>query len=76
MFAARRHHRARPASRRPDDGGVVELTTARTASAASSRCCRSCSQRYVVRAAQLMAGDAAEHAGLYADRCAACIDGR
>lgn len=60
--------------RRPDDGGVVELTTAggeRVKVAALPFL----SQRYVVRAAQLMSGNAAEHAGTYADRCRLLIDG-
>lgn len=60
--------------RRPDDGGVVELTTGggeRVKVAALPFL----SQRYVVRAAQLMSGHAAEHAGSYADRCRLLLDG-
>ena len=61
-------------ARRPDGGGVIELTTAggeRVRVAALPFL----SQRYVVRAAQLMAGNAAEHAGSYADRCRQLLDG-
>ncbi|HYT38708.1 MAG TPA: exonuclease SbcCD subunit D C-terminal domain-containing protein, partial [Acidimicrobiia bacterium] len=60
--------------RRPDDGGVVEVTTdagERVRVAALPFL----SQRYVVRAAQLMADNAAQHAGNYADRCRLLLDG-
>jgi DNA repair protein SbcD/Mre11 len=60
--------------RRPDEGGVVEITT-RAGERAKVAALPFLSQRYVVRAAQLMAGDAAEHAGSYAERCRLLIDG-
>jgi DNA repair protein SbcD/Mre11 len=60
--------------RRPDDGGVVELTTA-AGERVKVAALPFLSQRYVVRAAQLMSGNAAEHAGTYADRCRLLIDG-
>ena len=60
--------------RRPDEGGVVELTT-RAGERAKVAALPFLSQRYVVRAAQLMAGDAAEHAGSYAERCRLLLDG-
>ena len=60
--------------RRPDEGGVVELTTPggeRVKVAALPFL----SQRYVVRAAQLMDDNAAQHAGNYAERCRLLLDG-
>ncbi|HVW32316.1 MAG TPA: exonuclease SbcCD subunit D [Acidimicrobiia bacterium] len=60
--------------RRPDDGGVIELTTGggeRVRVAALPFL----SQRYVVRAAQLMSDNAAQLAGSYADRCRLLLDG-
>ena len=60
--------------RRPDDGGVVEITT-RAGERAKVAALPFLSQRYVVRAAQLMSGDAAEHAGSYAERCRLLLDG-
>jgi exonuclease SbcD len=57
---------------RPDAGGVVEVT-----GSAGDRACVAllpfCSQRYVVRAAELMTGDAASHAGSYAERMQALL---
>ena len=57
---------------RPDEGGVVEVT-----GRAGDRACLAllpfCSQRYVVRAAELMTGDAATHAGSYAERMEALL---
>ena len=60
--------------RRPDEGGVIELTT-RSGERAKVATLPFLSQRYVVRAAQLMAGDAAQHAGNYAERCRLLLDG-
>lgn len=60
--------------RRPDEGGVVEITT-RAGERAKVAALPFLSQRYVVRAAQLMSGDAAEHAGSYAERCRLLLDG-
>lgn len=60
--------------RRPDEGGVVEVTT-RAGERAKVAALPFLSQRYVVRAAQLMSGDAAEHAGSYAERCRLLLDG-
>jgi exonuclease SbcD len=60
--------------RRPDEGGVVEITT-RAGERAKVAAMPFLSQRYVVRAAQLMQGDAAEHAGSYAERCRLLLDG-
>jgi len=60
--------------RRPDEGGVVEITT-RSGERAKVAALPFLSQRYVVRAAQLMAGDAAEHAGSYAERCRLLLGG-
>ena len=60
--------------RRPDDGGVIEVTTGggeRVKVAALPFL----SQRYVVRAAQLMADHAAQLAGSYAERCRLLVDG-
>ncbi|HEY5013655.1 MAG TPA: exonuclease SbcCD subunit D [Acidimicrobiia bacterium] len=57
---------------RADAGGVVEVTTS-----GGERVCLAllpfCSQRYIVRAAELMAGDAAQHAGDYAQRMRALL---
>jgi len=56
----------------PDSGGVVQITTRR-----GERACFAllpfCSQRYIVRAEELMAGDAAQHAGTYAERMRALL---
>ncbi|HEU5448563.1 MAG TPA: exonuclease subunit SbcD, partial [Acidimicrobiia bacterium] len=60
--------------RRPDEGGVVEITT-RAGERAKVAALPFLSQRYVVRAAQLMSGEAAEHAGSYAERCRLLLDG-
>jgi exonuclease SbcD len=58
---------------RPESGGVVELMTR-----GGERACLAllpfCSQRYIVRAAQLMAGDAAAHAGDYAERMRSLLE--
>jgi exonuclease SbcD len=58
---------------RPDAGGVIEVA----ARAGQERACVSllpfCSQRYVVRATELMAGDAASNAGDYAQRMQALL---
>jgi exonuclease SbcD len=53
--------------RAPEDGGVVMLQT-RGGERALVACLPFVSQRYVVRAAELMANDAAENAGTYAER--------
>jgi DNA repair protein SbcD/Mre11 len=57
---------------RPDAGGVIEVP-----GRAGDRACVAllpfCSQRYVVRAAELMTGDAASHAGSYAERMQALL---
>jgi exonuclease SbcD len=57
---------------RPDDGGTIEVT-----GHDGERACLAllpfCSQRYVVRAAELMTGDAASHAGSYAERMQALL---
>jgi exonuclease SbcD len=60
--------------RRPDEGGVVEITTGR-GETVKVAALPFLSQRYVVRAAQLMAEHAAEHAGSYADRCRLLLEG-
>ena len=60
--------------RRPDDGGVVELTTS-AGERVNVATLPFLSQRYVIRAAQLMDGNAAQHAGNYADRCRLLLDG-
>jgi exonuclease SbcD len=60
--------------RRPDDGGVVELTTA-AGERVKVATLPFLSQRYVIRAAQLMDGNAAQHAGNYADRCRLLLEG-
>jgi len=57
---------------RPESGGVVEVTT-RAGEHARVALLPFCSQRYIVRAEQLMAGDAAEHAGDYAERMRALL---
>ena len=58
---------------KPDDGGVVEMTT-RTGERALIALLPFLSQRYVVRADELMAGDAFEHAAAYAERTRRLID--
>ena len=60
--------------RRPDDGGVIRCTT-RGGERVQVAALPFLSQRYVVRAAELMAGHGAEHAGTYADRCRLLLDG-
>ena len=60
--------------RRPDDGGVIDVTTG-SGERARVAALPFLSQRYVVRAAELMAGNAAEHAGSYAERCRLLLDG-
>jgi len=60
--------------RRPEDGGVIGLTT-RSGERVQVAALPFLSQRYVVRAAELMAGNAAEHAGSYAERCRLLLDG-
>jgi exonuclease SbcD len=57
---------------RPDDGGVVDVETA-TGERAHVALLPFCSPRYSVRAADLMALDAAQAAGEYADRLAAIV---
>lgn len=54
--------------RRPEDGGVVELST-RGGETARIALLPFLSQRSIVRADQLMALDAGHHAGRYAERC-------
>ncbi len=58
---------------RPDDGGILEVA-GRDGDRACVALLPFCSQRYVVRAAQLMAGDAAAHAGEYAQRMQALLE--
>ena len=58
----------------PDGGGVVRFAT-RGGEAVQVAALPFLSQRYVVRAAELMAGHAAEHAGSYADRYRRLVDG-
>jgi exonuclease SbcD len=60
--------------RRPDEGGVVELTTT-AGERVKVAALPFLSQRYVVRAAQLMDDNAAQHAGNYAERCRLLLDG-
>ena len=57
---------------RPDDGGVVEITTA-AGDRARVALLPFCSPRYSVRAADLMELDAAQAAGAYAERLAAIV---
>jgi DNA repair protein SbcD/Mre11 len=57
---------------RPDAGGVIETTT-RGGEQARLALLPFCSQRYIVRASQLMAGDAADYAGDYAERMRALL---
>ena len=57
---------------RPESGGVLELTT-RGGERARLALLPFCSQRYIVRASQLMTGDAAEYAGDYAERMRALL---
>jgi exonuclease SbcD len=57
---------------RPDEGGIVEHTT-RSGERARLALLPFCSQRYIVRAEQLMRGDAADHAGDYAERMRALL---
>ncbi len=52
---------------RPEDGGVVEHTTA-SGERAHLALLPFCSQRYSIRAAELMSRDAYENIGLYAER--------
>jgi exonuclease SbcD len=52
---------------RPDAGGVIEVA-GRDGDRACVALLPFCSQRYIVRAAELMTGDAAAHAGSYAER--------
>jgi DNA repair protein SbcD/Mre11 len=52
---------------RPDAGGILEVP-GRDGDRACLALLPFCSQRYVVRAAELMTGDAAAHAGSYAER--------
>jgi exonuclease SbcD len=56
----------------PDQGGLVELTVA-GGEHLRIALLPFCSQRYVIRAAQLMGQDAAENAGTYAERVAVMI---
>jgi len=60
--------------RRPDDGGVIDMTTG-AGERVKVAALPFLSQRYVVRAVQLMADNAAQHAGSYADRCRLLLDG-
>ncbi|MDQ1488225.1 MAG: repair protein SbcD/Mre11 [Actinomycetota bacterium] len=60
--------------RRPDEGGVVDVTTA-GGEAVKVAALPFLSQRYVVRAAQLMGDNAAQHAGTYAERCRLLLAG-
>lgn len=61
-------------ARRPDDGGLVEHRT-RAGERVQVAVLPFCSQRYVVRAAALMSGDAAGHAQTYATWMAQLIAG-
>lgn len=54
--------------RRPDDGGVIELTS-RGGERALVALVPFLSQRAIVTADQLMTGDASEHVSAYAERC-------
>jgi exonuclease SbcD len=54
---------------RPNDGGVVHLECA-SGEPVRTALLPFCSQRGIVKAAQLLAGDAAQYAGLYAKRVA------
>jgi exonuclease SbcD len=56
----------------PDTGGVIALKT-RTGEKALLACLPFVSQRYVIRAAELMAQDAAQNAGTYAERYRAVV---
>lgn len=58
---------------RPESGGFVEVTT-RGEERVNLALLPFCSQRYIVRAAQLMTGDAAEYAGDYAERMRALLE--
>lgn len=58
---------------RPEAGGFLELTT-RGGERVNLAMLPFCSQRYIVRAAQLMTGDAAEYAGDYAERMRALLE--
>ena len=58
---------------RPEDGGVVELDTPGGERAVLALL-PFLSQRYVVRADQLMGGDAADHVGVYAERVRRLLD--
>jgi exonuclease SbcD len=57
---------------RPGEGGVVELTT-RDGEPTRVALLPFCSQRHIIRSAELLAQDAAENAGTYAARIAAVI---
>jgi exonuclease SbcD len=57
---------------RPEAGGVMEHTTA-TGEKAHLALLPFCSQRYAIRAAQLMGQEAYENAGLYAERVRAIL---
>ncbi|HTW97948.1 MAG TPA: exonuclease subunit SbcD, partial [Acidimicrobiales bacterium] len=59
----------RPA--RPDEGGVVELVCG--GEAVRVALLPFCSQRGIVRSAELLAGEASDHAGRYAERVAAVL---
>ncbi|MGH8896415.1 MAG: metallophosphoesterase family protein [Egibacteraceae bacterium] len=63
LLASRGVH-ARGVLARPDEGGVLTLRT-RDGEAARVALVPFCSQRHLIRAAQLMAFDADEHAGRY-----------
>jgi len=56
----------------PDAGGVITLTTQQDEQALVA-CLPFVSQRYVIRAAELMAQDAAQNAGTYAERYRAVV---
>lgn len=61
-------------ARRPDDGGLLELTT-RSGTRLQVAVLPFCSQRYVVQAAHLMSADAATHAQAYATWMAQLVSG-
>ncbi|MGH9186659.1 MAG: exonuclease SbcCD subunit D [Acidimicrobiales bacterium] len=58
----------RPVFARPDDGGVVEIRSRDGRSNTLVACLPFLSQRYVVQADDLMAGDAADHNLAYGER--------
>jgi len=62
----------RPTFAKPEEGGLVEVVTA-AGERALVALLPFLSQRYVVRADELMRGEASDHAGAYADRVRALL---